>query len=622
MNGRHKTAGLLRQTGRVILALGIGLLAFCSALWAGDLTLQASADRTRVAVGERVSLTVSMSAEGMGTAPTPDLVAPDGFDVLGNTSSSSTSISIVNGAMTTTRTVSFVYTLQAKREGSFLIGPARVTHQGKQYESLTIRVEVVKGSGRRQTRPVPAPGQSFNTRDLGEIEENLFIKAKPDKRAAYVGEQVRLSYKLYTRYDLQNVRYGHLPTYTGFWVEAVYDAQRLDLKREVVDGRAFNAALLKVMALFPTSAGNQALEQLEVVCDISVRSRRSAFDFDSFFDFGKTKQVTVRSEEVALEVLPLPPGAPAGFNGAVGRFQISAEATPTTVAAGDPIALKVTVSGTGNLNSVSEPIRPSEGSYRFYDPKVSVKTEKRGNRFGGRKTFEYVVIPREAGGGGMRPFRLSYFDPDRKGYATVETAPIALVVTPGAKSPQPAPSPMLSRGEIKVLGEDIRYIKPDRPFLEAQGGALYRDWWFLGLQAAPVLGFLGVFAYKRRRERLMGDVAYARRLRSRSEARRRLVEARRLMRSGENGAFHSEIYRAVAEFLADRLNVPAAGMTADSVAEALADQGVSPEVVSQVRTVFQQCDFARFAPAQILNGEMETLYKTAEGLIDELGGKI
>ena len=616
--------GPIQQWTVGALAFLAALLLLAQATLADDLKLQASVDQTRVAVGEVVTLTVTLSAEGLSSPPTPVLPTPDGFEAEGTTSSSSTSISIANGRMTTTRTVSFVYTLRARREGSFVIGPARVDYEGKSYASSPIRVEVVKASGRRQTRPAPSSGGGLSRADLREIEENLFLQARPDRRSVYVGQEVEVTYKLFMNYNLQNVRYGHLPTYTGFWAEARYDANRLDLKREVVDGREFRAALLRRVALFPTSAGKHDLEQLEIVCDIAVQSqRRNLFDFDNFFSAPfRTRQVTVRSEALELEVRPLPPGAPAGFSGAVGRFQISAQASPAAVTAGDPVTVRVNVSGIGNIKGVAEPVRPSGSGFRFYDPKVSVETGDRGGRLGGEKTFEYVLIPEQAGEQAIPPFRLVYFDPDQARYAVVETAPMPLTVTPGAQPSRVEAAPLLSREEVRALGEDIRYIKPDMAVLEDQGTPIYRSRAFLWLQLLPSLGFLGAWLYRRHQDRLAGDVAYARRRRSRPEARRRLADARRLMTSGEGAAFHSEMHRALAQFLADRLNLPAAGMTGDSAAKALAERGAEKELTGQVIGVFQQCDFARFAPGQISGSEMENLYEAAEGLIDRLGREI
>ena len=118
----------------------------------------------------------------------------------------------------------------------------------------------------------------------------------------YVGEQVTVSYKLYTRRALRNISYGRLPAYTGFWSEALFDAQRASFVREVYGGREFNAMRLKTMALFPTASGRQALDELEVVCQVQKRARRrNLLDVDDFFGFGNSREVRARSEDVEIE---------------------------------------------------------------------------------------------------------------------------------------------------------------------------------------------------------------------------------------------------------------------------------------------------------------------------------
>ncbi|MCZ6632091.1 MAG: BatD family protein [bacterium] len=598
-------------------------VAFClfsAPVGAEDLTLQASVDQTRVEVGDVVQLTVSISSEGLRDAPVPDVPLPGGVEMIGRTSSSSTSIQIINGAMTRTKTVSYIFSLKTTREGSFVIGPARVTYRGNRYDSSPIRIEVTKASGKSRTRPTPSAQQHFNPSELRQLEENLFVEAIPDKQSVYVGEQVTVSYKIFTRYNLNNVHYGQVPTFTGFWVESIFEAQRLDLKRENVEGRVFNAALLKRVALFPTTSGKQSLEQLEVICEIPRRGRtRSLFDFG--FDSFHNQQVTVRAGALELDVKSLPLGAPQGFGGAVGQFQVSAEAIPTTVKAGDPIAVKVTVSGTGNLNGVNEPIRPKASYLKFYDPKTSVETRKEAGKLGGHKVFEYVVIPERAGSVQIPPFQLAYFDPIGERYRTAISQPIALTVQPGVQATQSVPMPR-GRGEVRLLGEDIRYIKPDQTELVDQGQMLYQETWFWGMQVIPVLGFFGALFYNRHRVRLEGDVAYARRRRSRSEARRRLGEAERLMKAGEQGAFHAEVYRSLTVFLADRLNQQAAGFTADSAENLLVEAGVSEGAIAEVRAVFQTCDLARFASTEVSAEGMKALFARAERLIEELGRQI
>ncbi|MCE2433581.1 MAG: protein BatD [Candidatus Latescibacteria bacterium] len=580
---------------------------------AQDVTVQASVDRARVEVGDLIQFTVEVAAAQMGSVSAPQVPTPDGMQLTGSTSSTSMSVSIVNGAMTTKRTTAYVFSFRAQRAGTYVLGPAQLAHEGKTIRSDQVRVEVVKRSGRPQTRPAPSTGRSMGRSEIREIEQNLFLQAIPEKRVVYVGEQVGVTYKLFTRYDLRNVQYGHVPTFTGFWAETVFDAQRLNMQREVVGGRAFNTALLKRLALFPTTAGKHTLEQLEVNCEIVAgRRSRGLFDFDPF----DTQQVTVRSGDIEIEVKPLPAGAPKGFGGAVGQFEMRAEAIPDKVKAGDPVAVKVVVQGAGNLHAIDEPIRPERSGFKFYDPKTNLETRKQGTRISGQKTFEYVAIPQKAGQVILPPFTLAYFDPGQGRYKTVRTKSIALHVTPGELAPQPVDG--LRGEEVRALGSDIRYIKPDRIHLADQGLLLYQRSGFWLLQLVPILGVVGAYAYRRHRVRLEGDVAYARRRRSRSEAQRRLGKAKGLLEAGDSAGFYGEVHRSLSQFVADRTNRSAAGLTADHIGAVLVEHGVDEQVITSVQDVFGQCDQARFAPGQISEEQMQALFAQTEDLIGAL----
>ncbi|MCE2437875.1 MAG: protein BatD [Candidatus Latescibacteria bacterium] len=595
------------------------LLVACGVALAESPRLRVSVDRSRVEVGEQVTLTVTLTAGG--DVPEPELPVPEAFDVIGRSSYTSQEINITNGRVVTTRNNSYVYTLKARREGSFVIGPAHVLHEGRRHESTKVRVNVTKRSGRPRTRPVPAPGPDSGVPDVDDLKADLFIATTVDKRKVYVGEQVTVTYKLYTRRTLRNISYGRLPAYTGFWSETLFDAQRARFDREVYNGREFNVMRLKTMALFPTASGVQSLDVLEVVCQVQERARRrNLFDMDDFFGFGASREVRARSEDVKIEVSPLPAGAPPGFSGAVGRFDVSVDASPVDVRTGDPIAVKVQVRGTGNLNAVGEPVRPEGDAFKFYDPNSTVNSGDSDGRIGGEKTFEYVAIPNRAGSGRIGPFLLAYFDPEEQRYRTARSPVVSVNVAPGMR--QAASGAVMNRKEIEMLGKDIRHLKPDLGYLEDHGRPYVRSTWFWTIQLVPVLGFFGMLAYKRHRDRLMADVAYARRRRSGPEARKRLTQARKQLHEKDGVAFYVEIDRALGQFLANRLNLPVAGITRESAAQALREKDVPDPIVSQVQDVFLRCDYARFASVRIPEKEREEIFNAAAALIDALGARI
>jgi len=437
-----------------------------------------------------------------------------------------------------------------------------------------------------------------------------------------VGEQVSVSYKLYTRYNIQQLEYNSLPAYTGFWAETTYEAPRAPhTTQEVVNGQTYSVIVLRTVALFPTTSGIHPLEQLELRCTIPVRRRsRSPLDLDDFFSFdpfGRSQQVMVRSEDVAVDVRPLPSGGPVHFEGTVGTYSIASTVKPTTVKAGDPVSVTVTVSGEGHLNSVSEPHHPEDPNFRFYDPQVTTETEIVQGHFGGTKSFEYVVIPKRSGQVALPTFTLTFFDPQASAYRTDSTQPTTLAVSPG-EFVSTAP-PGLSRQDIRLLGEDIRFIKPDRQQLVDGASVLTSGWSILAIQSVPVVAILLAFGFRRHQDRLAGDVAYARRRRASAEARRRLAEAQKLMAGDDQQLFYTELHRAAAQFLADRLNLPAAGLTPASAASALTSEGVGEDLVTRAQALMTTCDFARFAPTGQSEDDRTNLYDEAESLVDELG---
>jgi len=267
----------------------------------------------------------------------------------------------------------------------------------------------------------------------------------------------------------------------------------------------------------------------------------------------------------------------------------------------------------GNLHAIAEPSRPEDAGFRFYDPKTKLETQKDGHHLHGTKTFEYVAIPQEEGQVTLPAFTLAYFDPQHERYETARTRPIALHVTPGEQSPQPVAG--LRGEEVRALGTDIRYIKPDRTQLIDQSRLLYQRGGFWFLQFVPILGAVGVYVYRRHQERLEGDVAYARRRRSRSEAQKRLAQARGFMDVGDGAGFHGEIHRSLAQFLADRTNRSAAGLTSDQAGAVLQEYGVDDQVIEQMHSIFVQCDQARFAPGQVSAEQMHDLFGQTEKLI-------
>lgn len=602
---------------RLATVFAVWIIGFPGVVTAANIEFVAAVDRTRSGQAEPIRLTLSIvSDENIGHAPAPEIALKD-FYVEGP--SVSTRMEMVN--FNTSFTRELVYVLYPKRTGKIKIGPAHLTMGAERFQTKPIEVEIVKGSSRRAQRSTAgkAGAEEF------KLEDNLFVLARSDYKRAYIGQQITVDYDLFYRFRLHNVGFKEIPTFAGFWVKELFVAQQLESHREILEGVNFNVAPLRRVALFPTSAGIYDVGVLAVSCDIPQQRGRRGSLLNDFFAgdpfFGRSQSVLLQSEEIQVEVLPLPTeGRPAEFAGAVGRFQLNVEAQPTHVAAGDPVTLRVLISGQGNMAAVKSPDIGGAVGVKLYDPKMEEEEQVANGVYGGRRLFEYIMIPEQGGMMEIPAVRFAYFDPHQAAYQVLESAPI-FIHSEGSVEEEAVESYGLSRRDIEAVGQDIRHIKPDAEALGATP-PLYRSFLFWTLQGTLPIAFFALFFWQRHQQRLQGDVAYARQRRAKGEVGRRLQRADELLAAGAAAEFHGAIQAAVLEFLADRLNLQAAGLTSEVCAETLERQGVDGETIEALRDLWVRCDFARFAPTGVSAADMAEARQMAGDLVDRLEGRI
>ncbi|MBI2502437.1 MAG: protein BatD [Candidatus Latescibacteria bacterium] len=593
------------MTGKFAFWMGLALAVALQAE-AAQVRFEAIVDRTRASQADPIILTLSIiSDENLPNVPAPEIDLQD-FYVDGP--AISTRVEMVNFRTTFTRELS--YSLNARRTGKLRLGPATLELGGQTYRTKAIDLEIVPGSARPPAGTGKGAGQD-------ELKDNLLVRVRADRTKVYVGQQVVLEYQLCYRFPLSNVGFKELPDYAGFWAEELFVAQQLKPRVETIGGTEFQVAPLRLMAIFPTSDGIHQVAPMAISCKLPARGRSSVWDFldDPFGGRGQT--AVVACDPLRIEVLPLPQnGRPPQFSGAVGRYTLQAKAQPLSVAAGDPVTLKVEISGQGNINAIEPPSLAGLAGFTVYDPKAESQEKVEEGGYGGMRRFEYILIPQRGGSQEIPPISFAYFDPIQGQYRTLQSAPIRLEVR-GGIAPELAAGPGGVPREIAQVGQDIRHIKPDlQEFSEPI--QLYRSAFFWGIQGLLPLAGLGWGLYQRRRQRLEGDVALARRRRARGEAGRRLRLADQLLEQGDSPAFHAEIQRALLAFLADRLEGPATGLTSQARAQLLAAKGVEGELVRAVEEVLARCDFARFAPGTQSREEMAQVQERAAELIAAL----
>ena len=602
-----------QQAPWIIVVIGFLLLSH-SDPGAAQITFEASVDRARVTKDQPIQLALTIrSSENLPHVPAPQ-IALAGFEAYGPTVS--TQVEFVNGATNFTRTLT--YSLYPLRTGTFTIGPASLELDGRRYETKAIAVEVLKQGTQQQNAKGGGGAEGSET-----IEDYLFLRATAGRQRAYLGQQVSLEYDLLYRTQVHDVTFKSVPSFTGFWFKTLFIAKQLDPKREMIGDVAFNSTPLRKVALFPTTAGRQKVEAFEITCSVPQQSRsrgrRRLADAFSFLDgFGRSQSLILRSQEIDLEVLPLPEaGRPEPFSGAVGDYDISISARPRSVAVGDPVTVVLEISGTGNIGAVTMPPLPELDGFEVYEPKRSLVEEAVAGQYGGKVAFEYILIPQHSGDLEIPSASFNYFDPIEGQFHTVQSDRIR-VESHGDSPDEQHVAYGLTRAEIEAVGEDIRHIKPDATALDRSAQfSKSRIYWAMHI-IAP-LGYGALYLFHRQRRRLVGDVAYARRRRARRTALSRLGEADRGLADGHGSAVCASVHEAIVGFVADQSNRSAAGLSADECVRLVSSWGAAAPAAHELNELLRLCELQRYAPGAARGAELRQLHDRAGQLISDLG---
>ena len=580
-------------------------------------TFQTNLSSSRVGVGEQFELSYTFSGSDINSLA--NYKAPDlkDFIVLGGPNQS-TSMQIINGAVSASRT--FSYYLQAKSQGKFTIGPANISFKGSTLKAEAVSIEVVKGQATAKQRQQEEQGVSN-----GEIADNLFIRAYADKATVYQGEQVNITYKLYTRLNIASPQISKLPSYPGFWSEEIPLPPNINFTRENLDGKVFNVAVIKRAALFPSQSGQLSVTPFELEIPVAVqKKRRSNNPFDDFFNdpfFQPTETVryNAKSNTVKLNVLPLPGGAPESFTGAVGSFNIKASLDKNKTKQNEAVTLRVEVSGTGNIELLQIPEIKIPAGFEKYDPKINSEISRSGE-VSGKKAFEFLLIPREQGSFDIPETEFSFFSPQKKSYARISFP--ALKIEVGKGDAEYTSTGGGNKELIKLLQQDIRYIKTSSDDLYADTAPLISRSYFWLMSILPLLGLTALIVYRRREDKLNSNAALLKITRARSIAKKKLKSASKLMAAGKEIDFYIEISDALQNFLEGKLRYDRADFTLDGVVERLVNAGFPEDKTKLLREVIELCEFKKFAPSSVTGNSMQEVYDKAGELIAEIEERI
>ena len=534
-----------------------------------------------------------------------------GLDILaGPTSSTSKFSSVSGGNMVQETKYSYVYILQAATEGEFTISESSVEINRDTYKTRPMTIKAIKEPERSESQP----GQTTVAAD------DIILKAEVDKTSAFKGEPVRVTYKILYRVPVTGLENRRMPSFNGFWVQQLNNKH--GMQREEHKGKIYDTQILAEYLIYPQQSGKLVIEPMEATAVarlVTERKRQSILD-DFFGGLPEVQDIrrNVGTQQITVNVRELPLGAPASFSGAVGEFEMAVEPFETEITANSAVTYILRITGSGNLPQVHAPKLQLPASFEQYNVKTTESLNTNARGINGYRQFEYPFIARVEGDYEIEPVEFTYFSPSRLDYITLRTQPLRIRVQPD-NTPRQSTGGLvsgLSKEDVKMLGQDVRFIKIGNANLHPKGSFLIGSWRYFVIVAAIAGLFAFLLVTLRKSLAARRNTALLKGKRANKVALQRFKSAENYMKTGNRVGFYEEMLKALWGYMSDKLNIPVANLTKENIRDELVKKGVSAELAARYVAIIGECEYSQYAPA--VSGEMHVVYSSGVELISKL----
>ena len=607
---------------RKLIIILMTLMAYSTQTFADKVSFVASAPDV-VVVGDQFRLSYTVTTQKVKDFRAPSI---KGFDVLmGPSRSEQSSTQIVNGSVSSTSSITFTYILMANTAGEFTVPGASIVADGNQMISNSVKIKVLPqdqnhNSSRRNNDNSSSIQPSSNA---SVSNQDLFITATASKTNVYEQEAFVLTYKIYTRESNLQLNNAKLPDFKGFHSQEIEMTTNARWTPEHYKGRNYYTTVYRQFVLFPQQSGKLFIEPAQFQMTVN-KPVQSADPFDAFFNGGNNVieiKKPITTPKIAINVNPLPAGKPTNFLGGVGEFNISSSINSKELKTNDAITIKLVISGTGNLKLISNPEIKFPDDFEVYDPKVDNQVRLTKEGLTGNKVIEYLAIPRHAGTYKIPGVSFSYFDIRSKSYKTLNTEDYVINVEKGAGNADQVIANFTNKEDLKVLGEDIRYIKQNEVTFQPKGSFFYGSMSYWLFYIIPALAFILFFIIYRKQAAENANVAKMRTKKANKVAIKRMKLAGKLLSENKKDAFYDEVLKALWGYISDKLNIPVSRLSKDNIEEKLRNHGVSEELIKEFLNALHDCEFARFAPGDE-NQAMDKVYSSSIEVISKMENSI
>ena len=586
--------------------------------WADGITFTANAPEVVVS-GDQFRLSFVVNSQKVRDFRAPDI---EDFEVLmGPSRSTQSSTQIINGNVTSTSTITFTYILMAGKEGTYKIPGASIVADGNNLISNSVEIKVLPPDQSSGSASGSSSQSSRNQANSGKItDKELFMVATANKTKVYEQEAILLTYKVYTQVNLTELR-GDIPDLKGFHTQEVELPNHKTFTLEHYNGRNYNTTIWRQLVLFPQQTGK--IEIPSVTFEGTITQRMASADPFDIFTGGNVINIqkNLVTPKLVIDVKELPAGKPANFSGGVGEFTISSSINTEELKTNDAVTIKLIISGIGNMKLINTPEVGFPQDFEIYDPKVDNKFNLTRNGLAGNKVIEYLAIPRHAGNYTIPPIEFSYFDLKSQSYKTLKTDAYTLNVAKGEGNAEQVVANFTSKEDLKVLGQDIRYIKTGNTHLTKKddyffGSTSYWLWYII-----PLSLFIAFMAIYRKQAMENANVAKVRTKKANKVATKRMKNAGKLLAEKKSDAFYDEVLKAMWGYISDKLSIPVSQLSKDNIEEELQKHEVADELIKEFINNLNDCEFARYAPGN-QDEKMDKIYSSAIDLISKMENSI
>lgn len=516
-------------------------------------------DRTESSMADTIRMKISVS--GTRDAGEPRIEGLKDFSVSRGGTSSRTSI--INGAVSSS--IDYIYFLQPKTKGVFVVGPAVVQSGEKSYSSNKVELRIKESAASK-----------------GGEKAAIFLTADVSSKSVYIEDQIQYTLKLFHIPEISDVSLI-VPEIEGFEFRQTekpveYQTVYNDKTYQVVQVR-YSVTVSKEgkYSIYPSKMGMSVHEQ----------SRGGEDDIfsGSIFSQIRGSKKTVLSNSIEINVLPVPEkGKPLNYTGLVGRFNITSSLDPSRIKAGESATLTVIVKGKGNLKRMPDLKLPGIENAKIYadNPVLEISED---DTLEGTKTMKWAIVPEKEGVYPIPELSISYFDTGKKAYQQIKSSAHSLTADPGTG--QMAVSPFgdaraAKKEAVEELGKDILPIHGDADLADVSGNSP-AEWLFWVLMVLPVI----IFAFVAGSRKFAGNSPG-------KEAKSKAGKAGRiLLKMLDEGEVTAELlYEGFRTYFNERFHLALGSLTPGDAAEILTSKGCSEETAKGMTLFLKELENA------------------------------